>query len=55
MEVDVVRKHFVKCNKEWIIQNMKDFLSAENFYDNDDYLLKLYDLLLQEDKNEVKE
>ena len=50
MEIDVVRKHFVQCNKEWIIKNMKEFLVADNFYDNDDYLLNIYKNLVNDTK-----
>lgn len=42
IEVDIVRKHFVNCNKKWIIENMKEFLTADNFYDKDDYLMTIY-------------
>ena len=55
MEIDVVRKHFVQCNKEWIIKNMKEFLTADNFYDNDDYLLNIYKNLVDDTKQEYRE
>jgi hypothetical protein len=31
MEVDIIRKHFIELNKEWIIDNMNLFISSETF------------------------
>ncbi|KRX03661.1 hypothetical protein PPERSA_04213 [Pseudocohnilembus persalinus] len=55
IEEDIVRKHFVQCNKLWIIQNMKEFLTVDNFYDNDEYLIQVYRKLQAEAKEQNRE
>ena len=55
MEVDLIRKTFIQLNKEWIINNLGLFLQPENFLDNDEYILKLYEKLLNEVKSEENE
>ena len=34
---------------------MKEFLTQDNFYENDDYLIRIYKDLLENAKNEYKE
>ncbi|KAL4446652.1 hypothetical protein ABPG74_005590 [Tetrahymena malaccensis] len=56
MEEDEIREHFLKCNKEWLIKNMKDFLTPESFLENNEYLLnEVYRQLLDDQKKEEKE
>jgi len=49
------RESFIKANKPWIIKNMKHFLSVENFYENEGYLLRLYRSLEEEEIKEKNE
>ena len=55
MEVDTIRKNFIMHNKVWIIQNLHLFIGQDNFQDNDDYLLKTYEYLDNEEKRDQKE
>ena len=56
MEEDEIREHFLKCNKEWLIRNMKEFLTPESFLENNEYLLnEVYRQLLDDQKKEEKE
>ena len=55
MEADLLRKHFVQYNKDWIIKNLKHILKADNFEDNDGYLLNMFQMLTNEAKKEEKE
>lgn len=49
MEEDEIREHFLKCNKEWLIKNMKEFLTPESFLENNEYLLnEVYKQLLDD-------
>jgi len=57
MKTDVVRTHFLQQNKVWIIKNLKQVVNMNNFYDNDGYLLKLYQRLVDDElklQNEKK-
>jgi hypothetical protein len=52
MEVDLIRHTFIQLNKEWLINNLNLFVNAETFLENDEYLLRLYEKMLNEVKRD---
>jgi len=52
MEVDLIRKTFINLNKEWIYNNLPLFIKSDNFLENDEYLLKLYEKILNDVKRD---
>ena len=42
MITDAFRLHFLKYNKEWLIQNLRSICGKKQFLKYDFYLLKLY-------------
>ncbi len=55
MEQEEIREHFVKQNKEWLIKNITEFLTPESFLENNEYLLNLYQKLIEDENQEEKE
>lgn len=54
IEAELIRKHFISYNKEWIINNLKYFVKQENFEENERFLLNLYEQLNVGDQIEKK-
>ncbi|EGR29809.1 hypothetical protein IMG5_148370 [Ichthyophthirius multifiliis] len=55
MEQEEIREHFVKQNKEWLIKNLTEYLTPESFLENNEYLLNLYQKLIEDENQEEKE
>lgn len=55
MEAELIRKHFISYNKEWLIKSLSTFVKYENFEENNKYLLNLYEILMIEEQKEDKE
>lgn len=55
MEAELIRKHFISYNKEWLIKQLSTFVKQENFEENNKYLLNLYEILMIEEQKEEKE
>jgi len=45
----------MKHNKEWLIRNLSEIVSEDQFYDNNDFFFKLYMQLIDDQNKEVKE
>ena len=55
MQTDYFRQLFLVSNKQWIITNLRKYIDVENFYDQEGYLIKVYQSLVDEEEMEKKE
>jgi len=55
MRTNFFRQFFIRENKDWIINNLKNFIQSENFHDNEGYLLRIYQKLVDEEIRENNE
>ncbi len=55
MRTNFFRQFFIRENKDWIINNLKNFVQSENFHDNEGYLLRIYQKLVDEEIRENNE
>ena len=54
-QTSAFRGFFLKEQKSWIIKNLKRLIKTDDFLDNDEYLLKLYQMLVDEELREKNE